>query len=61
MILDNSKRMKKLDFNGNKAEILSVNKSSGNEKEIISSEKDRDKFFDALLNPPLPNENLRKA
>lgn len=28
---------------------------------IIASEKDREIFFDALMNPPKPNEKLRKT
>jgi hypothetical protein len=29
--------------------------------QILSSENDRKIFFKSLLNPPIPNENLRKA
>jgi uncharacterized protein (DUF1778 family) len=28
---------------------------------IIASEKDRELFFDAMMNPPKPNERLKKA
>ena len=30
-------------------------------KEILASEKDRRAFFDALMNPPKPNQALKKA
>lgn len=29
--------------------------------QIIASEKDQKLFFDAIINPPMPNKNLRKA
>jgi uncharacterized protein (DUF1778 family) len=29
--------------------------------QIITSEKDQKLFFDAIINPPMPNKNLRKA
>ena len=28
---------------------------------ILSSQKDQEIFFDALLNPPSPNDNLKRA
>ena len=29
--------------------------------EILSSKKDQETFFDALMNPPLPNDALKQA
>lgn len=29
--------------------------------QILASEKDQKLFFDAIINPPKPNKNLRKA
>ncbi len=30
-------------------------------QKILSSEEDRQVFFDALMNPPSPNKNLKEA
>ena len=32
-----------------------------NHEKILESEKDRKLFFDTLMNPPEPNENLKEA
>lgn len=45
--------------------IFSVQQQASNIVEkynsILSSKKDQDIFFDALMNPPKPNANLKKA
>ncbi len=37
------------------------NKGVEDQAKILASEKDREVFFDALMNPPKPSEELLKA